>query len=148
MTLLATQAPELDPIPILRGLDPALVEESPGGTVYLIHLDRPLGVRRPRKGASYDPRHYIGHAIQGRLLARLIEHRTGNGAKFMRIARSQGITWHLARVWPGGHDQERKIKKQGGASRFCPSCGVVPAAERQKFRDRKGRYIKPVGGTS
>jgi ribosomal protein L34E len=32
----------------------------------------------------------------------------------------------LARTWPGGRARERQIKRQGGASRCCPMCGVTP----------------------
>jgi hypothetical protein len=31
-------------------------------------------------------------------------------------------------VWPGGAERERQLKRQGGAGRRCPLCGVVPRA--------------------
>lgn len=130
--------PASEVVHCLRGLDPAQVEESAAGTVYLVHLDRPLILG----GCVFG--HYIGHASQGRLVDRMLRHRSGRGARFLRMALRHGCTWHIARVWPGGYEQERKIKKQGGASRFCPSCGVVPTAERQKFRRPDGRYLKPI----
>lgn len=131
------------PEPVLRGLDPREVDEAPEGTVYLLHLDIPLMAWT----SDYTWTHYIGHARQGNLLARLEAHQRGRGARFTRKARERGCTWHLARVWAGSYDLERKIKKQGGASRFCPSCGIVTAAERQKLRDPRGRYISPARST-
>lgn len=124
-----------------RGIDPAGVEESARGTVYLLHLDEPFW----SPGRTYRWMHYIGHARQGYLVARLEAHAAGRGAKFTRLAREAGCTWHLARTWPGSYDQERKIKRKGGASRFCPSCGVIPSAERQQYRGADGRYIVPPG---
>lgn len=124
---------------VLRGLDPAQVTEAPEGTVYLLHLDTPYW----SPGQTYCWSHYIGFARQGNLAARLEAHAKGRGAKFTRRAREAGCTWHLARTWAGDHKTERKIKNQGGASRFCPSCGVITAAERQLLRDSLGRYVTP-----
>ena len=124
---------------ILRGLDPARVEQSPAGTVYLLHLDIPYRAWT----SDYTWSHYTGWAAQGNLVARLEAHARGRGAKFTRRAREAGCTWHLARVWPGDPKLERRIKNQGGASRFCPSCGIITAAERQLIRDPLGRYATP-----
>ena len=140
----------LDPVPCLRGLDPALVpQEDPRGTVYLIHLDRALmfdkgqRVRLARAGESLRGhmamRHYYGWCAPGNLEQRMIAHRTGGGSKFLRIARSHGATWHLARTWPGNRAEERRHKVMGGASRYCPSCGIIPAAE--ALRGWHGRFI-------
>jgi hypothetical protein len=153
MTALAYVHPSEEAISILRGLDPAAVVESPIGVVYLVHLDRPLIL------SGYKFGHYLGKAGPGRLQARMVDHRLGRGSKFLRLAAHQGITWHLARVWPatkreyqqlminGLAREERRIKAMGGASRSCPSCGIVPRAERQKFRGPDGRYVNP-GSTS
>jgi predicted GIY-YIG superfamily endonuclease len=129
--------------PVLLGLDPALVEEVPEGTVYLLHLNEPLwSLYR-----TFCWSHYIGWSRQGNLVARLEAHAKGRGARFTRMARAAGCTWHLARVWPGDPKRERQIKKQGGASRFCPSCGIWTAVERQAIRDTMGRYITPPART-
>src|SRR5690348_739489 len=84
------------------------------GTVYLIHFDR----RYQHAG------HYLGWARD--LLARLAEHARGHGARLMAVITEAGIGWQLARTWPGGRARERQLKKQGGASRRCPLCGVKP----------------------
>jgi predicted GIY-YIG superfamily endonuclease len=133
-----------EPPVLIRGLDPALVDELPAGTVYLLHLDTPVRAYT----SDYTWSHYIGHASQGRLVIRLGQHARGQGAKFLRKALRQGCTWHLARVWTDADcKRERAIKKQGGASRFCPSCGIITAAERQALRDLMGRYITPPART-
>lgn len=121
------------------GIDPAMVTEVQPGTVYLLHLNTPFWSR----GRTYSWSHYIGFAHYGNLCSRLEAHAKGRGAKFTRRAREAGCTWHLARVWAGDKKLERRIKNQGGASRFCPSCGIIPLADRQLFRDGSGRYITP-----
>ncbi|SBW27308.1 endonuclease [Protofrankia symbiont of Coriaria ruscifolia] len=86
------------------------------GTVYLIHFDRPY-----RHAA-----HYTGWTVD--LDTRLAEHAAGRGARLLAVVQAAGIGWRLARTWPGTRSRERQIKKQGGASRFCPLCGVRPHA--------------------
>src|ERR1035438_7593997 len=98
-----------------------------GGTVYLLHFDRPYK----------HARHYIGWALDVR--RRLTEHAAGRGAHLMSVIKDAGITWQLARTWPGDRNRERAIKRKGGASRCCPLCGVRPharpAAELPRNRD-------------
>jgi predicted GIY-YIG superfamily endonuclease len=130
-----------EPISCLRGLAPAEVEALGRDVVYLIHLEVPFILGR------YAFRHYIGTAHAGKFMNRMVQHRTGKGSKFLRLALRAGITWHISRVWviPAGQTlsgEERRIKNMGGASRSCPSCGIVPLAERQKYRDGSGRYVK------
>jgi hypothetical protein len=92
------------------------------GTVYLLHFDRPYGPPGAPVGSTAS--HYIGWAAD--LEARLAEHRTGHGARLLAVVHTAGIGWALARTWPGGRARERQIKRQGGASRCCPMCGVHP----------------------
>ena len=98
-----------------------------GGTIYLIHFDQPYK----------HARHYIGWALDVR--RRLAEHAAGRGAHLMSVIKDAGITWQLARTWPGDRNRERAIKRKGGASRCCPLCGVRPqarpAAELPRNRD-------------
>jgi hypothetical protein len=95
--------------------------------VYLIHFDQ---VYEPYPGAA--PRdcagHYTGRVRGGppALARRLAQHGTEHGARLMLAVRKAGITWQLARTWPGGSDRERQLKRQGSAARRCPLCGVTP----------------------
>lgn len=86
------------------------------GVVYLLHLSEPYG----------HARHYTGWTTD--LDARLALHGSGRGARLLAVAASAGITWQVARTWRGGRARERSLKRQGGASRRCPLCGVKPRA--------------------
>jgi hypothetical protein len=44
----------------------------------------------------------------------------------MEVVNDAGIEWQLARVWAGGRERERQLKRQGGASRHCPVCKGQP----------------------
>ena len=84
------------------------------GTVYLLHFDRPYA----------HAGHYTGWTTD--LAARLAEHAAGHGARLLAVAKSAGIGWTLARTWAGTRHVERALKRQGGASRRCPLCGITP----------------------
>jgi predicted GIY-YIG superfamily endonuclease len=64
--------------------------------------------------------HYIGSS--NNLAKRLQEHASGRGARLLAVIHAAGISWVLARTWEGGRERERQLKKQAGASRFCPLC--------------------------
>ena len=135
---LAYAHPDAEPVPVLRGLDPAAVQALHAvPLIYLLHLDVPFVVN------GYAWRHYYGSTAAGRLAERMIEHRLGRSkVKFLELAAAQGCTWHLARVWPvvpprKRYDEEQRIKAMGGASRSCPSCGIIP-----RFVSPDGRHIK------
>jgi predicted GIY-YIG superfamily endonuclease len=84
------------------------------GTVYLIHLDTPYK----------HARHYTGWTTD--LDARLEAHRAGRGARLMEVIKTAGISWRLARTWPGGRDRERAIKDRHEAPKLCPECSPQP----------------------
>jgi predicted GIY-YIG superfamily endonuclease len=84
------------------------------GVVYLLHFDRPY----------VHARHYTGFATD--LDARLAKHAAGRGARLLEVVKDAGIGWRLARTWPGTRATERALKRQGGASRRCPLCGIHP----------------------
>jgi predicted GIY-YIG superfamily endonuclease len=86
------------------------------GLVYLLHFDRPYG----------HAGHYCGFTTD--LDTRLAEHAAGRGARLLAVAKAAGITWQLARTWPGTRTRERALKRQGGAARRCPLCSVTPRA--------------------
>jgi hypothetical protein len=108
----------------MAGVDPAGVP----GTVYLLHFDQ-LYMPYPDAPEICCAGHYTGFAPGGPrgLKRRLAKHGTAEGARLMLVITRAGIGWQLARVWwPGTRDLERRLKVQGGASRRCPLCGVVP----------------------
>jgi hypothetical protein len=97
------------------------------GLVYLVHLHK-VYVPYPGAPAGSCAQHYTGFAAGGprELIRRLGEHGTAHGARFLQVARQAGITWELARVWPGTRQLERSLKRRGSARRYCPLCGVTP----------------------
>jgi|HubBroStandDraft_3_1064219.scaffolds.fasta_scaffold06134_3 hypothetical protein len=91
--------------------------------VYLIHFDRRL---------SGHAGHYMGSAQQ--LHERLITHADGHGANIMRYVVAAGITWQLARTWPGYRQEERRLKGRPKGSNhlrtLCPICAPKPRINR------------------
>ena len=79
-------------------------------TVYLLHFNQ-----RYRHAG-----HSIGSSTN--LTKRLQEHAGGRGARLLAVIHAAGISWVLAHTWEGGRERERQLKKQAGASRFCPLC--------------------------
>ena len=103
-------------IPITTRLATALLEAAPEGpgTVYLIHFDRPY-----RHAGHYCGwTHHLGRRLEA--------HAVGRGARLMAVITAAGIGWQLARTWTGDRNLERALKRQGGASRRCPLCGIHP----------------------
>lgn len=89
------------------------------GVVYLLHFDRPYR----------HARHYTGWTTD--LAARLAEHTAGRGARLLSVITEAGIGWEVARTWPAAtRARERQLKRSGGASRYCPCCGVRPRPAR------------------
>jgi predicted GIY-YIG superfamily endonuclease len=98
----------------LTGLALPTGTDVAGGGVYLIHFDR-----RYRHAG-----HYTGWSTD--LAARLAEHGRGDGARLMAVIKDAGITWTIARIWPGAdRGKERRLKRSGGASRYCPICSSL-----------------------
>jgi hypothetical protein len=87
--------------------------------VYLLHFDR-LYVPYPGALLRDCAGHYCGWTTD--LTIRLARHAAGNGARLLAVVHQAGISWQLARVWPGPRERERQLKRQGGASRRCPLC--------------------------
>lgn len=86
------------------------------GTVYLIHLDRPLA----------HSQHYIGWTND--LPNRMHEHETGRGSAFLRAAKEAGINFKVVRTWEGqDRNFERKLKNRKNAKFLCPTCQHKPA---------------------
>ncbi len=108
---LGRPGPELDPIPGQRLAPSPLAREHPAGTVYLLHLAEPFA----------HARHYLGWASPGNLHARLAHHGTERGANLLLHVAKAGITWELARTWPGDRNRERVLKARG-QTRRCPVC--------------------------
>jgi predicted GIY-YIG superfamily endonuclease len=86
----------------------------PPGTVYMLHFDAPYG----------HARHYTGWTRD--LDARLADHAAGRGARLIAVITAAGIGFTVARTVPGDRTLERAIKRDGGATRYCPVCTPRP----------------------
>lgn len=107
--------PQPEPLPGQRREASPLAREAPpwaGGTVYLLHFDRPFS----------HARHYLGWASPGNLHWRLSHHGGESGANLLWHVAKAGIGWELARTWGGDRHLERRLKNRGGAARLCPVC--------------------------
>jgi predicted GIY-YIG superfamily endonuclease len=93
------------------------------GTVYLLHLDRPLAMGRNQFGPPASA-HYLGWTAERSPTRRVAAHRAGrSGSKYMRQAYREGIVASLARVWPNvDRHFERKLKRRKASGRLCPVC--------------------------
>ena len=89
------------------------------GLIYLLHFERPY----------QHAKHYTGWTPN--LPRRLDAHAAGRGARLMAVIAQAGIGWRLARLWIGTRALERALKRQGGASRRCPLCGVTSRLDRK-----------------
>jgi hypothetical protein len=100
--------------------------DNASGICYLLHFSEPYK----------HARHYQGFAESSRSLkSRLAEHEQGRGARLLQVVKQAGISWTLARTWPGTRTRERQLKNQGGASRRCPECGITPRPEKGERKD-------------
>lgn len=82
--------------------------------VYLIHFDRPFR----------HAKHYTGYSRDKKTLPHRIEHhRNGTGSRLMAAVSAAGIGFKVVRTWDDGdRNKERRLKRSGGASRYCPIC--------------------------
>jgi hypothetical protein len=93
------------------------------GTVYLLHLDRPLAMGRNQFGPPLAS-HYLGWTAERSPTRRVGLHRAGrSGSKYMRQAWREGVSGTLVRVWEDvDRHFERKLKRRKASGRLCPLC--------------------------
>lgn len=86
--------------------------------VYLLHFDR----------AYKHARHYMGFAADEREFHRRIDAHydatpgDGKRHRLMQVIRAAGISFTLARTWPGATRADERRMKQRGHARRCPIC--------------------------
>jgi hypothetical protein len=66
--------------------------------------------------------HYTGSCVDGRLPQRLLEHRSGYGARLTQVAVERGISLEVGSTMPGGYLDEKIIKNEKNGPRHCLIC--------------------------
>jgi len=95
--------------------------------VYLLHFQTPISRGTSARGTALQAGHYLGYADD--LEVRLAQHRAGNGARLTEVIAQRGISFVVARVWPGADRHfERRLKKHNHGPRLCPICNPHAAA--------------------
>ncbi len=104
------------------GLDEAAGDGFPAAGGALVDQQVWVGGGGPAGASDIEPcAHWTAD-----LAARLAEHAGGQGARLLQVIQQAGIGWTLASTWPGTRARERALKREGGAARRCPLCGVQP----------------------
>jgi hypothetical protein len=89
--------------------------------VYILHFDKPFK----------HAKHYVGSAdcVRDRLF---VHESAACDVKILQAAKTQGITWSLAKVMKNdlknGHTKEFRIKRSGG----IPKQGLCPICQKQE----------------
>ena len=97
--------------------------------VYLIHFDSPY----------HHAQHYIGYADDAE--KRFKKHGTSAGSNLLRAVNNSGIPFKIARTWPGGRQEERQLKRQKNAARYCPICSQKGFLEEDMQKDNRIRIV-------
>lgn len=101
--------------------------------IYLLHSSVRLG-----GAGSSGAQHYLGSCRDGELAKRIRQHQAGTGAKITRAFVQAGAVLTLVHTWPGrSWAEERRLKRTGHASRFCPLC-----SDRGPKGAQEGRWPK------
>lgn len=84
------------------------------GTIYILHFDEPL----------HHARHYIDFSQH--IDKRMACHEAGNGSKLMKAIKGKGISFKVARTFPGDRTFERKLHRFKKIKNYCPFCKEKP----------------------
>lgn len=93
-------------------------------TVYLLHF-APAYAVPTTSGGTKRAGHYLG-SCAGDPYARLAEHLAGRGSPLVRAAAAAGCAVQLVRTWPGGRQDERRLKRARRHAALCPLCSRRP----------------------
>jgi len=104
--------------------------------VYLIHFEDPI--RATRKSKHYA-QHYIGYTAD--VEQRFDRHQKGHGSLLIKAAKSRDIGFKIVRTWEGGRQEERQLKRQKNALRYCPICSQKSFQDIDKNLTSRTRVI-------
>lgn len=94
-------------------------------TIYLLHFEPAYLAPIGETGRVKRAQHYLG-SCAGDPERRRLEHVAGGGSPLVRAAVAAGCAVELAASWPGGRQDERKVKRQHNHARRCPICRKAP----------------------
>lgn len=86
--------------------------------------------------------HYLGFTND--LDSRIVEHRSGRGARLVEVALASGLTFQVVATWEGNRNEERHMKRHGSLKRFCPRCRKEAMKARAAWK-REMRVKKKAG---
>jgi predicted GIY-YIG superfamily endonuclease len=98
--------------------------QNGGPYVYLLCF-----AKNGRKARYHHAGHYLGFTEN--LSRRMDQHRAGTGARLTGVIKEAGLGFNVARLWEGGRELERRLKRQHNSPRLCPICN--PAIRRTKI---------------
>lgn len=90
-------------------------------TIYLLHFTPPYRAPIGTTGRVKIAGHYLG-STAGTVADRLATHLAGQGSPLVRAAVAAGCTVEVAASWPGGRNEEKRIKRSRHHARLCPLC--------------------------
>jgi hypothetical protein len=110
--------------------------------IYILHIDPPLK----------HARHYVGWTADADVTRRVKEHLEQKGRRPSRLvgaALTAGCQVSLVASFEGTRDDERRLKNNGAATRYCPLCR--PAYNRRaadRMRAKRQRDANKTGEAS
>jgi hypothetical protein len=126
--------PQAEPLPAAMPCDA-------GVTYLLCFRDRATGEHARYMHAG----HRLGWALV--LDARMRQHRAGTragGGRLPEVVLRAGLTWSVARIWPGTtRVWEYTLKRRGSRARLCPLCDPAGAARRALYPARTPGAVPP-----
>lgn len=106
------------------------------GTLYLLHFD---------KIVSDTAQHYLGFTMRTPE-ERLVDHRTGRGAKLTRYAAQCNVKMEIVWTVLGTRADERRLKNRSNHRSICPLCRVefLKRKSAQKRTRKASRKLQPT----
>lgn len=83
--------------------------------VYLLHFQKPISER-------HTCQHYIGTCRDLATRVQQHEHGSSSAARLTQVAHERHIPFTVARVWRGGRELERYLKRRKNTPKLCPFC--------------------------
>ena len=90
-------------------------------TIYVLHFTPAYRAPIGETGRFKTAGHYVG-STAGDVAGRVRDHLEGRGSPLVRAAVAAGCEVLLVASFPGGRNDERRIKASHHRERWCPRC--------------------------